>query len=63
MDPDAEVRDLDRPKRLKVRVSKEIQLQLHAHKILRDTTMAEMVQEALDLHFEEVFEENIHLDA
>ncbi len=63
MPPGSAVRDLDEPKRLKVRVPEELQLKLHAHRIIRDQTMSQMVQEALDLHFEEVFEENIHLDA
>ncbi len=61
MDPGSEVRDLDEPKRLKVRVPKELQLKLHAHRILRDKTMSQMVQDALDLHFEEVFDEDLDL--
>lgn len=62
MDLGSEVRDLDEPKRLKVRVPEALQLKLHAHRILSDKTMSQMVQEALELHFEEVFEENVDLD-
>lgn len=61
MGVEPKARDLDELKALRVRVPEQLQVTLHAHRLLGDKTMSQMVQEALDLHFEEVFEENVEL--